>query len=558
MKKNLILSLFFLTILASTKVTYAVYEPNITQNLPKYVPNEVIVKYKPGFDPKSLKTQSSNFSTTSIDRAGALQDYSRIKQFNTSLGITNTDTAITISKDSVVYTTNGSKTVDQIVSAYGGDQSIEYIQPNYLYYILKTTNDPLYGQMWGLAKINMPGAWDKTTGSNSVKAVDIDTGIDSSHPDLAANVVEEKGFSFDRNGRPVPCALGDSEGHGTHTAGTIGAVGNNSKGVTGVNWTVGIMALKVFCPGAPTTAITAAINYAASHGAKVINMSLGGDSRDPQMADAIQSAVNSGVTVVVSAGNCGTRPSRRGCGNPPRPISSDQLYPSSDPNVITVGATNNSDQLAVFSSTGSSVDVVAPGVAIASTIPGGRYGNMDGTSMSSPHVAGLVALMYALNPSIRPSEVKSILESTAVDLGTPGRDRDYGAGRIDAAAALARVSGGGGGGGPTPTVGSTQPTPTPSSGGTTPPPAQVTPGGPTIHPGICDPSKPSLVNKCLTPNPTPPGGGGGGGGGCDNGDYDCNGTVDQNDFTKWQTDYLAGNASLGRYEEWRRVMFKSR
>ncbi len=536
MKKIIIivLTLCFIT-LAPT--AHAVYEASGTSSTESYVPNEVIVKYKSGQNPLTLKAQSDDFTTTSDVRNSALQDYSAIKQYNQSLGITNTDTAAIVQEDTLIYKTNGSLAVEAIVSDYNSNPNVEYAEPNYLYYPLAQPNDQYFGQMWGLAKINMPTAWDKTTGSRSVIVADIDSGIDGSHEDLAANIIEKRSFCGG-SGQ-------DSGSHGTHTAGTIGAIGNNSKGVVGVNWQVGIMALQVFCSsgGGSMGAISQAIDYATSHGAKVINMSLGGPSGGQTLSGSISRAVSAGVTVVVAAGNCGTSPSRSGCGNPPRTISADNISPANDPKAITVGSTTISDQLSPFSSTGSSVDVSAPGSDIASTVPGSKYQSMSGTSMATPHVTGLVALMYALKPGITPSEVKSILESTAVDLGTPGRDNQFGAGRINAKAALDAV-GGGGGGNPNPT-----PIPTTFKREATQVPRQTPVTGVTRTPPIdCDPS--SVNEPCQTP--TPPDNG------CLPGDINCDGAIDRSDLEKWLQDFLSGRSTLSKFEEWRRAMFRSR
>ena len=495
----------------------AVYnEGSSILNKPQFVPNQVVVKYKVSSDPKTLKQQSSNFSISAIDRVDALQDYNQVKQFNQSLGVTNTDVAAPFMNNTYLYITDGAKSVYEIVSIYNGRPEIEYAEPNHLYYPMKTPNDQLYGRMWGLAKINMPSAWDKSTGSRSVKAAVIDSGADVNHPDLKNNIVETKAFC----GR---FAIGD---HATHTNGTVGAVGNNAVGVTGINWEISLMSLDVFCGGGGATmaAIASAISYAATNGAKVINMSLGSYVYSPTLQSEIAKAVNNGATIVVAAGN------ERQQGK-----TADQGYPARDPNVITVAATKNNDQIAPFSNPGNAVDVAAPGVGIASTVPGGQYQMMSGTSMASPHVAGLVGLIYALNPSIRPSEVKSILESTAVDLGIPGRDRDFGAGRIDAAAALARVGGGGGQPTPTQSVNPTN-TVTQSPQATLTPPKPTTPGGPT-------PTSGSIVN------PTPPDSQ------CNIGDFNCDGKTDKQDFEDWKTAFLAGNATLKQYDEWRRVVF---
>lgn len=490
--------------------SHAIYDPLVTNTTPKYVPNQVIIKYKPEMSPLYLKSLATNPTVASDARNSAIQDYSQIRQFNQSLGITNTDTASTINDDTLIYKTDGEKTVDDIVTIYSKNDTVEYVEPNYYYSIMSTPNDPLFSQQWDMAKINMPTAWDKTKGLSSVKVAVIDSGIISTHPDLTGKVVDEKWFD-------TCTSKGDIVGHGTHVSGTIGAGTDNAVGVAGSGWNVGIMSLRASCDtkgGFTNAAIGLAIDYAINNGAKVINMSLGGTSPSNTMSSAVTRAVNSGITVVVASGNSG-------------PGTADSHYPGSYSNVISVGATTNTDKIANFSSTGSTVDVSAPGVSIASTWKDNNYKAINGTSMAAPHVAGVVALMYSLNPSIKPSEVKSILENTAVDLGAPGRDSVFGAGRIDAQAALARVTGGSGTV-PSPTAITTLPTPTSFNN---PNPTNI----------------PAPTNDIPQPTTSP---------GCPAGDYDCNGAVDKDDYNKWLTDFIAGNSLLRRFEEWRKAIYR--
>lgn len=501
MKKTHIFSVIILLILQLIlipKSSYAIYEET-TEFKPIFVPNEIIVKYKPGLAPLELKTQAESLSTLNTNRASALESYNQAKQLNQSLGIVNTDTPSEVIEGVVLYETNGQVGVEDVVNRLYLDDSVEYAEPNYYYYTLATPNDQLFSQQWDMKKINLPAAWDKTKGSSSIKVAVIDTGVKNSHPDFTGKIVDQQGFGL--------CPPGnDIKGHGTHVAGTIGANTNNTTGVAGVNWDVGIMDLRASCDSRGSfdlNSITRAIDYAINNGAKVINMSLGGPRGSRSMADIITQAVSKGVTVVAASGNAG-------------PGTADNHFPSSYPNVISVGSTTINDQISSFSSTGSSVDVSAPGSNILSTWNNGSYNSISGTSMASPHVAGVVALMYALNPSIRPSEVKSILESTAVDLGPPGRDNAFGAGRIDALATLNKVSG---------------------------------TGGTPLTPIVGIPTPTSAPNVTNSPQPT-------GTGGCTLlGDYDCSGTVDKADYVKLVADLIAGTAPLRKFEEWRRVMY---
>ncbi|MCM8778937.1 MAG: S8 family serine peptidase [Candidatus Omnitrophica bacterium] len=311
---------------------------------------------------------------------------------------------------------------------------IEYCEPNYIYKIYKTPNDSMYNQLWGLQKIQAEKAWDINEGSSSVIVGVSDTGVDGNHPDLKDNLVSGKSF-VDNS----PTA--DNVGHGTHVAGTIAAVGNNGQGVIGVAPKVKIMPLKISnSPNVELAFAIESIRYAADNGAKVINMSWGGGMPSASLQDALRYAASKDVVLVAAAGNGG------GPG---------VAYPAAFPEVIAVSATNPQDQLANFSSYGSEVEVSAPGEGILSTWPGGKYQPASGTSMASPHTAGVVALIRSVFPNLRAEEVRKKLIESVDDLGSPGKDERFGYGRINAFKAIQ-----GGGGSPSPS-----PTPPPGGGG---------------------------------------------------------------------------------------------
>ena len=282
--------------------------------------------------------------------------------------------------------------------------------------IYQTPNDQLFilqdalnntGQTGGTpdADIDAPEAWDITTGNSDVVVAVIDTGIDYDHPDLAANIwinpgeIPGNGMDDDSNGY-VDDVHGwnfvknnknpdDDHGHGTHVAGIIGAVGNNSIGVAGVAWNVKLMPLKVLDRRGRgfTSDVIEAINYAA-HRADVINLSLGSNNFSQGMKDAI---ANASALVVAAAGNDGNNNDE----TPSYPASYDL------DNIIAVAATNHKDKLTGFSNYGAtSVDLAAPGNLIASTYRGGRYAYMSGTSMATPHVSGGAALVMAAFPEL--------------------------------------------------------------------------------------------------------------------------------------------------------------
>jgi len=323
--------------------------------------------------------------------------------------------------------------------------------------------DPSFSRLWGLHNIGQTGgladadidateAWDVTTGSSSVVVAVIDTGIDYRHPDLAANMwrnpgeVAGDGVDNDRNGF-VDDVYGwdfanndadpfDDQGHGTHVAGTIGAVGNNGVGVAGVAWNVSLMGLKFLgANGSGTTsAAIAALNYATrmrrDFGVNIVatNNSWGGGGASTALWSAITAGESAGIVCVAAAGNDATN------------NDSAASYPGNYA-TVSVAATDASSRLASFSNYGATtVDVAAPGVGIYSTAPNGRYASYSGTSMATPHVTGVVALLKAANPRATVSEIRSAILATAVPVpALAGRVAT--GGLINASAALAAIGG---------------------------------------------------------------------------------------------------------------------
>ncbi|WP_436527529.1 S8 family peptidase [Actinoplanes sp. HUAS TT8] len=340
------------------------------------------------------------------------------------------------------------------------------------------------GQQWDLATMRAADAWKKSTGSGVTVAV-IDTGVDASNVDLAGKVLTGWDATTDKAGGNT-----DPNGHGTHVAGTIGAVTGNTIGISSVAPDTKILPVRVLGQDGSGYMSDAAegIVWAADNGAKVINMSLGSSSQVTAVSNAVAYARSKGVTVIAAAGN------ERGSGSP---VS----YPAADPGVIAVAATDSSDHVASYSNAGSYVDVAAPGSSILSTYPaalGRSYATMSGTSMASPHVAGLAALLKAAQPSLTPDQIEQAIEKSAVDLGTAGRDNDYGYGRVDAVAALAAV---------TSSAPTTAPTTAPTSKAPSAAPSTSTPTtAPTTAPTSGSPSvstSPSTKAKLvITPNVT--------------------------------------------------------
>jgi len=311
-------------------------------------------------------------------------------------------------------------TTEQAMEQMRDNPRVLYVEPNYLVSASLAPNDPLYPGQWGLKNTGQEGgtvgddidadlAWGVNTGDRNVKVAVIDSGIDYTHPDLAANVwtnpgeVPGNGIDDDQNGfvddvHGWDFANDDNDpfddfGHGTHVAGTIGAVTDNGLGVAGVSWRVSLVAVKFLdSGGSGTTAdAIAAIDYATLIGASIMNNSWGGGAFSQALLDAINRAAAADILFVVAAGNNG---------------SDNDLFPRypsgyDAPNVVAVAATDRNDRLAAFSNYGlTSVDLGGPGVAILSTLPGGNYGTLSGTSMASPHVAGAAALLRAAAPHI--------------------------------------------------------------------------------------------------------------------------------------------------------------
>jgi len=348
--------------------------------------------------------------------------------------------------------------VKDAVDVLTGLPGVQYAELDYFVHADVTTpNDPSFTQLWGMnntgqtvngdpgsanADINCPEAWDLTTGSSSFVIGDIDSGVNWSHPDLAANIWSNPGevvdgIDNDGNGR-IDDVRGwdfvnndnnptDDNGHGTHTSGTFGAVGNNGVGVAGVMWSCKILPLK-FLNASGNGAISGALSalqYCTSKGVKVSNNSWGGGGFSQSFLDAINASQSVGHIFVAAAGNA----SNNNDASPSYPAS----YSSG--NIIAVVATNNNDGFASFSNYGAtSCDVGAPGVTIYSTYLS-SYAYLDGTSMATPHVAGVVGLVYVRNPSWTWSQVRTQILSTSRPLASLS-GRCATGGIVNAAAAL--------------------------------------------------------------------------------------------------------------------------
>jgi subtilisin family serine protease len=263
-------------------------------------------------------------------------------------------------------------------------------------------NDTFYYRLWGMNKINAPGAWNSCTGNPEVVVGVIDSGVDYSHPDLYDNMwlTPNKQGTYGRNFYDDNYNPMDETGHGTHVAGTIGAVGNNHLGVAGVCWNINIAALKIGNRFCSASAAIKAISYANKNNIPILNLSWGSRAYCPFIKFA---TANFNGLFIASAGNDGSN-------NDMLPV-----FPASFEckNIISVAATTQNDELAPFSNYGAiSVDIAAPGADIFSTTILGGYDYMSGTSMAAPHVAGAAALLKAYRPDLPALKIKDIILSS--------------------------------------------------------------------------------------------------------------------------------------------------
>ncbi|WP_052351777.1 S8 family peptidase [Deinococcus pimensis] len=422
---------------------------------PEFVAGELIVKFQDGATAQSVSQQSGVRLQTLRELSGG---------------------ATLVSVSGGVSAQSEGALREQTVSALSTLRAaaagqIEYAQPNYIYRATATPNDTYYTYQWHYRNMNLPSAWDVTTGANSPVVAVIDTGK-TAHPDLANkwvggyDFISSTSISGDGNGRDSDAtdvgdrttSTGTSSFHGTHVAGTIGAVTNNASGVSGVNWSARILPVRVLGKGGGTTAdIVDAIRWASgisvtgvpanAYPAKVINMSLGGNLGvgktcsvdDPAEQSAINDAVARGTTVVVAAGNDNDNASH--------------YSPASCNNTVTVAATETRNYRAPYSNYGSYVDLAAPGGdtsvdrngdgyvdGVLSTLKydDGTYGYSfyQGTSMATPHVAGLVSLMYAVKSTITPAQVLTTLKNASTPLSSTACSAGCGAGLVDARKAV--------------------------------------------------------------------------------------------------------------------------
>lgn len=366
---HLLSIVMLLVLLAVPSAIFA--KPSVEDSNSLYVSDQIIVKFKEGTSAKNIASihAKENGQVISKNKTGF-----EVIQFK-------------------------NKSVDQMLQAYKNNPNVEYAEPNYYFHAAWTPNDPAFSQQYGPQKIQAPRAWDITRSNSNVKIAIIDTGVQANHPDLSGKVIN--GYDF-VDGDNVPQ---DGNGHGTHCAGIAAAATNNGIGMAGVAPEAKILAVRVLNNSGSGTLNNVAngIIYAADQGAQVISLSLGGSSGSSTLQNAVNYAWNKGSVVVAAAGNSNTTaPS----------------YPAYYDKAIAVASTDSSDNRSYFSNYGSWVDVAAPGSSIYSTYITSTYRSLSGTSMATPHVAGVAGLLAAQGRNN--VQIRAAIENSADQISGTG------------------------------------------------------------------------------------------------------------------------------------------
>ena len=442
-----------------------------------FVPGEVLVRLEDqgGTGAGTLNAGASSLATIGLNTLGGDSGRDRLIRRSSSVDRTTCFEKLGIAdafERSMAVGHVDAKTQKKmetlwLVRAIRQQSGVLFAEPNYIRKPLAVPNDAFYAYQWHYPLINLPAAWDVTTGSSDVVVAVADTGVLLSHPDLNGQLVDGYDFisstdiSLDGDGvDDDPDDPGDQDSvsgssfHGTHVAGTIAAASNNGTGVAGIAWNTRIMPLRVLGHGGGTSYdIIQAVKYAAGlatdysgvqldQPVDVINLSLGGESYSQTEAAVYRAAREQGVIIVASSGNNGTTA---------------KMYPAAYDGVVSVSAVTINETIAAYSNTGSTIDVAAPGGSstdtngdgyvdgVLSTIGDDSNGSIEmgygfymGTSMAAPHVSGVIALMKAVYPDMTPDEFDALLEGEYLtqDLGDADWDSKFGYGLIDAQKAV--------------------------------------------------------------------------------------------------------------------------
>jgi thermitase len=381
----------------------------------QYDSNEVIVKYADGV---STAERAALF-----DRTGVVKTVGSVNGVGAKVVQVNGDPAA-------------------VARQLNRSSLVQYAEPNFILRTQATPNDPLFSQLYGLhntgqtggtndADIDAPEGWDAAglaafPATGGVKIGIVDTGIDQTHVDLSGKTVD----CADSTGAVlVEGTCVDDNMHGTHVAGTIAAKANNATGVAGVAFNANFAICKALRTAAGTgltSDVANCINWTHARGAKVISMSLGGGpstTLQNAVTNAWKGGAANGSVLVAAAGNDG---------------DSTVNYPAGYAQVVSVAATDHNDARASFSNTNSDVEVAAPGVSVLSTIPGGLYARLSGTSMATPHASGVAGVLWQLFPGDTAAGIRGRLTAAVDDRGPAGRDSSFGFGRVN----LCKAAGG--------------------------------------------------------------------------------------------------------------------
>jgi subtilisin family serine protease len=354
---------------------------------------QIIVRYKPGVDVSSIKNRAMAEGANDTDELT-----------NMRMMVLKVPAA----------------TRDSVIERLRADPRFEFVEPDTVATIDYTQpNDTQYSKQWIWPKTTTDIAWDRTKGSASMVVAVVDSGVNTTHPDLQGKLTA--GIDYVDNDNDPNDALG----HGTNVAGVVAANTNNGAGVASGCWSCKIMPVRVVDANEGTSAATMAkgLQYAADNGAKVITMSISTTPNNSTLQTAVDYVLGKGVVLVTSAGNN---------------AYGDQKWPAASPNVIGVAATDKNDKLASYSNFGSHVKIAAPGEVVTTRHPT-DYTIVNGTSFSTPAIASIIALMWSAFPNATPAQLRTAITSTA----DPCCDGKIGGGRVNAARAMAYLAGNG-------------------------------------------------------------------------------------------------------------------